>query len=111
MSTIEIRTDAVNCDLEISGAMPEIYADGHSHMMCVNNNIKLVLHSVTDAPLGECFEQRKGVVRLTIPTAPAIEMCRQILLNIKGSIDPMNELNIQEYTRVTNMLETININN
>ena len=72
MSTIEIRTDAVNCDLEISGAMPEIYADGHSHMMCVNNNIKLVLHSVTDAPLGECF---------------------------------------QEYTRVTNMLETININN
>ena len=109
MSTLEIRTDTINCDLEISDTMPEIFADGISQIMATTNHTKLIFHSVTNGQSDRKFENRKGVVRLTIPTNALIEMCYQILLNTKPSFEILDDVRKQENAQIKKVLDSVDI--
>lgn len=82
-TTIESRSQESMSDCVVPDALPEVFSDGFSQLLVGPAISKVLLHSVTIPATGSGdIEQRQAVMRLTMPTAQLIEMCRKVLANV-----------------------------
>lgn len=106
----QVREAHAKFDVTVSDSMPEIFTDGVSNMVMGNPVSKLTFHSVTVPVHGSNdVEQRKGVVRLVIPTPVLLEMCRNVLFAAQSSIDSYSEGGKQLDAKLKSIMSGVSI--
>lgn len=109
-TTTTIRTNDGEFNLTMSDNMPEIFADGISHILMGNPMSKLTFHSVTNFSFDDdASETRVGVLRLTIPTPSLLELCRNILLTAQSSLEHLSSNGEKIDIQIKNLIEGIDI--
>lgn len=112
MSTSRVIRDTnAKFEATIPDCMPEIFSDGVSQLLLGTPNSKLTFHTlITPANHENEFEQRQGVLRLTIPTPVLLELCRNILVAAQGSVSLFSEGGKTVDTEVKKILNGVSIN-
>lgn len=106
----QVREGDIKFDLTVTDSMPEMFTDGVSNMVMGNPVSKLTFHSVTVPIHGSNkVEQRKGVLRLVIPTPVLLEMCRNILFAAQSNPEGFSEGGKQLDAKVKSVLSGLSI--
>lgn len=83
---LEVRPPQGNFDLDFDANVKEVFVDGISQLAVGFPLAKLTMHSVDPAGMMQAGrEQRQEVLRLVIPTAVLVDMCKTILGNVAGN--------------------------
>jgi len=103
----EVRNQNVSFDLFIDEEhIIEVYCDGVSQALIGLPNAKLLFTNTFSVDSETKIEQRKGVVRLTIPTLALLEMCRNVLSQITENQEQILGASKQQDEKLHHFIES-----